>query len=71
MVHDGDTGILIPASQPAALLQAIRSVLDDRPAAAERARRARTLIEREFDMVRLSHSINELYRRVLATRAGA
>jgi hypothetical protein len=29
------------------------------------------LIEREFDMVRLSHSINELYRRVLATRAGA
>lgn len=71
VVHDGDTGILIPASQPAALLQAIRSVLDDRPAAAERARRARTLIEREFDMVRLSHSINELYRRVLATRAGA
>ena len=71
VVHDGDTGLLIPASQPAALVQAIRAVLDDRAAAAERARRARTLVEREFDMARLSQSINGFYRRVLATRAKA
>ena len=68
VVHDGDTGLLIPSSQPAALVTAIRAVLGNREAAAERARRARTLIEREFDMARLSQSINESYRRVLAAR---
>jgi glycosyltransferase involved in cell wall biosynthesis len=71
VVHDGDTGLLIPPSQPAALVQAIRAVLDDRAAAAERARRARTLVEREFDMARLSQSINASYRRVLAARGKA
>jgi glycosyltransferase involved in cell wall biosynthesis len=71
LVRDMETGLLIPPSDPAALATAIGSVLRDRVAAAERVRRARELVEREFDMVRLSHSVNETYRRVLTARRRA
>jgi glycosyltransferase involved in cell wall biosynthesis len=68
LVRDGETGLLVPPSDPTALANAIRAVLRDRDAAAERARRARALVEREFDMRRLSHSINVAYRRAIVAR---
>ncbi len=70
LVHDRETGLLVPPSDPAALASAIRAVLRDRASAAERARRARALVEAEFDMRQLSHSVNESYRRVIAARQG-
>lgn len=71
VVRDGDTGLLVSPSQPTSLVTAVLSALRDREAAAERARRARSLIERDFDMSRLSQSINASYRRVLASRPKA
>lgn len=68
LVRDGETGLLIPSGNADALVQAIRAALRDRPAAMERARRARELVEREFDMQQLSHGINEAYRRVVDAR---
>ena len=67
LVRNRETGLLIPPSDPAALAAAIGSVLREKDAATERVRRARELIEREFDMVRLSHFVNEAYRRVVTT----
>jgi len=68
LVRDGETGLLVPPGDSDALVRAIRAVILDREAAMERARRARELVEREFDMRQLSHSINEAYRRIVDAR---
>jgi glycosyltransferase involved in cell wall biosynthesis len=48
VVKDGETGILVPAEDAAALGRAIESVLSDGSGAAARARQARRLVEERF-----------------------
>jgi len=48
VVKDGETGMLVPPEDAAALARAIESVLSDRAAAAARALRARRLVEERF-----------------------
>jgi glycosyltransferase involved in cell wall biosynthesis len=49
LVRHGDTGLVATAGDADALAACIEAVLDDPAAAAERARRARALVEAEFD----------------------
>ena len=48
LVRPAVTGLLAPAGDPAGLASALRSLLEDPDAAAERSRRARALVELEF-----------------------
>ena len=50
LVRDGQTGLLTPERDPAALGAAMRRLFDDRPLAARLARAGRALIEQEFDI---------------------
>jgi glycosyltransferase involved in cell wall biosynthesis len=46
MVHDGETGLLVPAGDPAAMAKAVISLLEDPDRAAAMARRARGEVEK-------------------------
>jgi glycosyltransferase involved in cell wall biosynthesis len=59
LLQDGETALLVPASDPRALAAAIRRLAED-PDLARRIGRA------AYDMVRCSFSIDELRRRTLA-----
>lgn len=50
VVADGDTALLVPESDPAALAEAITSALADPDAAMARARRARRVAEEQLDV---------------------
>ncbi|MGH3147844.1 MAG: glycosyltransferase family 4 protein [Rubrobacter sp.] len=52
VVHDGETGLVVPQHEPAALAGAIERLLDDPGLRVELAGRARRLIEAEFDVHR-------------------
>lgn len=49
VIHDGETGILLPPGDPAALARALRELAEGTVDAAPLARNARALIERDFD----------------------
>jgi alpha-maltose-1-phosphate synthase len=61
IVVDGETGLLVPADDPAALSDAVTAVLDDPegygPAGRERARQ-------EFSVARMADQTLEVYRGV-------
>jgi glycosyltransferase involved in cell wall biosynthesis len=61
LVRDGDTGLLAQPGDPEALAAAMRSAIEDSEASAERARRGRALVEREFDV----HATSDALVRVL------
>jgi glycosyltransferase involved in cell wall biosynthesis len=46
MVRDGETGLLVPAGDPAAMAKAVISLLEDPDRAATIARRARSEVEK-------------------------
>ncbi len=70
LVHDGETGWLVPPRNPARLAEAIRDALARPDEAAARARRGRELSRRVMDVRRSAAEIVEIYRRILAdTRA--
>ncbi|MCD2324347.1 glycosyltransferase family 4 protein [Sphingomonas sp. IC-56] len=50
LIRDGDTGLLIPPGDPAALSQALLRVHADPQAALAMAKRGRAHVEREFDL---------------------
>lgn len=52
IVRDGETGRLVPAGDPAALAAVLRELLADPQQGRELARRARRLIEEEYDLRR-------------------
>lgn len=66
IVRDGETGVLIPPDDKAALVTALRDISDERLAAMGRAGRQRFL--RHFTLDRVHRQLNELYR---ATREPA
>jgi glycosyltransferase involved in cell wall biosynthesis len=69
VVEDRVTGLLVPPGDEAALAAAIVESLLARGPAAERARRARAFVEREFAMEGLIRRTHDLYRELLAERA--
>jgi glycosyltransferase involved in cell wall biosynthesis len=60
-VVDGETGLLVPTRNPAALAAAIRRLLEDRPAAEAMAAEARRRVRERFSVERLIEETLRLY----------
>ena len=69
VVKDGETGILVPPEDAAALARAIESVLSDGPGAAARAREARRLVEERFSHGAAVSRLLALYDETIAGAA--
>ena len=67
VVRNGETGYLIPQSDPAALAQAIMKITSDRKSALEMAENGRKLILKEFDPERCHGELLQLFNK-LCTR---
>ncbi len=62
VIHDAETGWLVPERNPAALAQAIRKALSDRNASQEIANRGRRLVTEMFDKNKNITALYQLYR---------
>jgi glycosyltransferase involved in cell wall biosynthesis len=62
VIRDGETGLLVPESDPAALAAALRRVLDSPDLAADLARAGRRLVEQEFDIQRNVTVLDAVFR---------
>lgn len=65
LVLHGETGLLVPPGDAAALAEAVLSVLRDISLSVEMGRRGRVRIEEDFSLERMVRSSESLYRRVL------
>lgn len=61
VIRNGETGLLVPQRDPAALARAIRQMLADRERARDMARAGRTLVENMFDRQRNIAALHDLY----------
>jgi len=61
VVRDGETGLLVDEHDPTSLATAIERLLEDGALRVELAERARGLIEQEFDIVRNTAAMRELW----------
>lgn len=66
--RDGETGLLVPVADPAALARAVCRLLDDAELCARLARNARALVMAEFSADEVARRTVELYERALAAR---
>ena len=66
IVRDGETGLLVPPGDAQALANAMRSIMDDRPAALEMGRRGRALIEAEYSLQAMTDQVERAYEQLLA-----
>ncbi len=71
IVLHGETGLVVPVADDAALASALLRLLQDRAAAAGFARAARARLDAEFDVARMVRRYVETYRVVIATRVRA
>ena len=62
VLRDGETGLMVPQQDPEALAAAIERLLVDPALRVRLATRARCLIETEFDIVRNTVRIREIFR---------
>ncbi len=62
LVRPGETGILVPVADAAALADALESVASDYPAARALARRGRRLVEEEYDIRQTGLALGRLIR---------
>jgi len=62
VVRRGETGLLVPPGEPAALAEAISVTLDDRAMANAMGEAGRRRVEEEFDLRRVSEEYEALYR---------
>ena len=69
VVH-GETGILVPPSDPAALARAIRELLADPATAQAYGARGRARVAREFSVDAMVERVSALYDELLAGRSG-
>lgn len=70
-VRDGETGILVPPSNPTALASAIMQLLEDREKANALGRAGRQLMLERFTAARTADDVAALYARMLNQRATA
>ncbi len=68
-VRDGETGLLVPPSDPVALAAAILLLLENRGRAAELARAGRQLALRDLTIARTGGQVDALYRRMMEPAA--
>lgn len=61
-VRDTETGYLVPANDVLSLVEAVMKLLNDPERAAAMGRAARDLMERDFDIERITDQYCELYR---------
>lgn len=69
VVRDGETGLMVPQHDPAALAAAIARLLEEPDLRVRLASQARRLIEAEFDVHRNAASLRELFQQSDRTRA--
>jgi colanic acid/amylovoran biosynthesis glycosyltransferase len=62
IVRDGETGLLVPPGDPAALRAALARILADPAAARRRADAGRRLVEEEFDIAASGRALGALFR---------
>ncbi len=68
IIEHGETGLLVPPQDPAALADAILTILDDRSNAAAMGRRGQQLALERFTWPRYLDQLREVYDRVLDER---
>jgi glycosyltransferase involved in cell wall biosynthesis len=68
LVHEGETGLLVPPGDPAALARAIARLIDDPTLRVRLGAAGRARAEAEFDVERFRAAHLALYRRELAHR---
>ncbi len=61
IVRDGETGLLVPARNPEQLADALARVLDSPALREDLARRARSLVEQEFDITRNAATLRSFF----------
>lgn len=66
VIRDGETGILVPPGDPAALVTAITSALEHPTDTGDLAERAKTLVHGEYSIARMTTQFEDIYDRVLA-----
>ncbi|MFC5380496.1 glycosyltransferase [Aquipuribacter nitratireducens] len=66
VVRDGDTGLLVPERDPAALARALRRLLDDADLRERTARAARSLVESGYDRRDQARRLRAMHAEVLA-----
>lgn len=66
LVRAGETGLLVPARDPAALAERLLALLSDPLRARALGAAGRALVEREFSLAALAQRLGVLYRAVLA-----
>ena len=71
LVQDGETGLIVPQRDPAALADAIERLLDSPKLRARLAARARSHVETFFDLRRNSEAVAREFRRALDPEPGA
>ncbi|MDE7241720.1 glycosyltransferase family 4 protein [Desulfovibrio sp.] len=69
VIRNGETGLIVPQRDPAALADAIRAMLADRGRAQAMARAGRALVEAMFDRERNIAALRDLYAEAAAPEA--
>ncbi len=67
-IRDGETGVLVPAHDPASLAQAISRLLDDRARLRAMATAARDWVRAAYSVEAMGDAMLALYRRLLGER---
>ncbi len=70
LVLDGETGLLVPPEDPAALATAIRRLLDDRALATRLAANGARFVRERLTVERMVEETERVYREVLSERRG-
>ena len=65
LIKDGQTGLLVPSQDPAALAGAILKLLGDKKQAQAMAKAARRLIEEKFSLEGMAEKIEAVYKEVV------
>ena len=71
VLRDGETGLMVPQRDPAALAAAVRRLLEEPTLRVRLASRARRLIEAEFDVHRNAALLREAFRTADEVHVGA
>lgn len=66
VVRDGETGLLVPPSDPPALAQAMQRIMDDPAAARAMGEKGRTLILQQYSLAAMTDRVEQVYRQLLA-----